>query len=167
MRDNKALKNSDLRRIHALKREAGMDDDTYRALVGRICDQHGIKPLGEPSSTMLGVRGRWDLIKALQRAVNQRGGKHRELPENRAYPTHKGRYRSQAGGEKRWATQKQLDEIARLEDKAGWTENPDRLVGYARRVLRLTENVLPQIDKLGRKDASNLILALRNVKPGE
>ncbi len=60
---------SDLAAIHILKKEIGLGDDSYRAIVGGIMDRRGNE--GRASAANLDGRGRFELLKTL-RALRDR-----------------------------------------------------------------------------------------------
>jgi hypothetical protein len=168
MKRDPLRRNKDLARIHVLLKDADLSQTAYRAIVAGLLDERGIKYLGEPSSGKLDSRGRTALIRILQEAVYRKNGQARRTTTGSRLPAYKKRYLASGSAEaadgQPFPTQDQLDEIARNEDRLGWTENPARLMGFIRRVCRMPDNVVVRPEKLARKQASQVILALRNTK---
>jgi len=128
----------DLAVIHMLKKRAFegrvVNEDGYRALVAGLMDDLGID--GAPSAARLDAQGRARLILLfgslgikLERAPTLAPGHGSPVVGH-------GRGRYLGAGREGFAgvlTQKQADEIARLEDTMKWSADPTRLLGFIER----------------------------------
>ena len=81
-------------------------------------------------------------------------------------PAWKGRYVGRGEtGTAAHLTQKQADEIARVEDALGWTSNPLRLEGFIRRQLGLPANVHKPVENLMSREATKVITGMMRQTP--
>jgi hypothetical protein len=130
-----------IRAIHALARKRGFDEITYRGILAQF---------GAAHSTDLSRDQAMTLIKFL-----------RGKPESAIYPA--SNYSGSGARGTRISdhlTQRQADEIARLEEKLGMTDNPKRLYGLIRHVLG--KQCSPSM--LMKFEASKLIIVMRKMR---
>lgn len=160
-------------RVHVLKKELRLDRDVYEDILFGLIGRRTVKD-ASPSELRLVIKQLEAAKKSLNRPAPPRAAA-RETGRT------KGRYTAQGkkGDGTSWPTQgqldyvgkgiksdggkhltqKQADEIARLEQVLGWTDNPKRLGGFITRQTKKTKTV----EMLGRKEASKVILGLRKL----
>lgn len=157
----KSRRQKDLAKIHIAKKELGLDEQAYRAAIAGVMDELGIE--GRPSSANLPAEGRQKLLDAFREMGWNPMDNVPEPPHPAAGAPHrvkgawKGRY--QSTGREEWATQSQLDYIAKMEDELGWTGDGQRLVGFIER--QLGKPILPRA--LRNRQASDVITGLERM----
>ena len=143
----------DLARIHIAKKDLGLSNTAYRAVIAGIMDRLGIK--GRPSSANLTAQGRSVLLATFR----EMGWKPRPAKGPSGHPW-KGRYAGTGqAGEAGHLTQSQADYVARLEYELGWQSNPDRLIGFIERQTGARKAV----SMLRNREASKVITGLRKL----
>lgn len=145
---------NDLARIHIAKKDLGLRDADYRAVVAGVMDRLGIP--GPASAASLTAQGRSVLLGVFR----EMGWAPKKAPRPDRNAAWVGRYYA-AGqrGEAGHLTQAQADEIARLEYELGWQDNPDRLAGFIERQTGQKKTV----PMLRNRDASKVIMGLRKI----
>lgn len=153
-RTRKSDRRKDLAKIHiakkwALDNASGFTDDVYRSMITDILDERGLQ--GRASSATLDAKGR-DMLLGAFRRMGWKPVYKGEAQDNRA--RWNGRY--DATGRVGYATQPQLDYIARMETELGWDANGKRLLGFIAR--QLGKQILPRA--LRNRQASAVISGL-------
>lgn len=154
----------DLAVIHMLRKralDAGvLDDDGYRVVIGGIMDELGTP--GAPSAAALDAAGRSRLILAFG-TLGVRLERAPSLAPGHGSPV-VGHWRSRYIGSGREGfagslSQKQADEIARLEDRLKWSPDPTRLLGFIERQIGRSLHV----HELTKAEAVKVITGLRRL----
>lgn len=145
------------------------DDDDYRAWLDHCFPNKRWSDKQRPSTPDLTQRQADQAIRDLMRAEQARQQRGERPPQRKQRHPYRGRYMGTGRkGEAAHATQKQCDEIARLEYDYGWQngtpdQESDRLLGFIRRQTRKRKSVA----MLTLDEASSVITGLRKLPPHE
>lgn len=149
------------RKLRAMASKHFPKDDYYRAWLAQQFDGVRWSDPDRPSTLDLTERQGRRAIALLASTGKPHMASLRSEPTPR--PSHEGRY--DGGGTKGFEhrlTQGQADEIARLEDVLGWTNDPARLAGFIQYQLAKKKKV----SKLTLSEATKVITGLRVLSTG-
>lgn len=136
--------------IHSLRRKALPTDAAYRDMLAGAFPKKTWSDPERPSTSELTPSQAHIIINALIRLKNGQ-----PAPHANAQP----RYPARGG-----CTQKQANEIARLERRYGWHTTPKRLRGWIEKYIRpLCDDEHP--GDLSKRDATTCITGLRKLTP--
>jgi len=145
----KTARRKDLAKIHIAKKELGLGEDTYRAIVASVMDERGLD--GPASSANLGAEGRSQLLGIL-----------RDMgwsPQGGGGPQPWKGYFDVPGGPD-LITQPQADYISKMAHEKGWLpDEPHRLAGWIERQTGHESSV----DLLTRSRAHKVITGLQKL----